>query len=226
MAIRPRSNPLYTKNTRSSTMINFKYMDFLILHGSFGSSEGNWFPWLKSELEQLNHTVYLPQFPIDDYENYPDPKDRQQSLANWLKAFEDTVLDKVKDKELTIAAHSLSPLFTLHLIDRFDLHVSNAIFVAPFLSIPRNEKFWQIDEANKTFYKQSFDFSKLKQKLPLSYCLFAEDDPYVPIEFAHTFSESINSQEIIFKTGGHLSASSGFDTFPLVLELCKTRLSL
>lgn len=199
-------------------------MTFLILHGSFGSKDGNWFPWLKNQLEQIGHKVVLPQMPVDDYDNYPTNDDRQQTLNNWLKFFEDHVLDLVTGKELTIAAHSLSPLFTLHLLKNFDLQVANAIFVAPFLTIPRNEKFWQIDEANKTFYKHSFNFNKIKAQLPHSYALHAEDDPYVPNKYAHEFAESVGSREIIFKTGGHLSSNSGFDTFPLVLELCKTRL--
>ena len=47
---------------------------YIILHGSFGSKDGNWFPWLKNELEKKNNSVELPQMPIgtgkQTYENW------------------------------------------------------------------------------------------------------------------------------------------------------------
>lgn len=38
--------------------------NYIIIHGSFGSKDGNWFPWLKQELEQQNKKVEVPQMPV------------------------------------------------------------------------------------------------------------------------------------------------------------------
>ena len=42
-------------------------MKFVLFHGSYGSSEGNWFPYLKNQLELINQDVLVPQFPIEDH---------------------------------------------------------------------------------------------------------------------------------------------------------------
>ena len=54
-------------------------MNVIIVHGSFGSPEENWFPWLKEELEKFGVKVLVPKFPTPE----------GQSLENWLKAFEE-----------------------------------------------------------------------------------------------------------------------------------------
>lgn len=38
--------------------------NYVIIHGSFGSKDGNWFPWLKDELERKGKQVIVPQMPI------------------------------------------------------------------------------------------------------------------------------------------------------------------
>jgi len=52
-------------------------ISIIIIHGTGGSPNSNWFPWLKSELEKLGHTVFAPKFPTPE----------KQSLENWLKVF-------------------------------------------------------------------------------------------------------------------------------------------
>ena len=48
--------------------------NYIIIHGSFGSNDGNWFPWLKEKLEQKGSKVEVPQMPIgvgnQNFENW------------------------------------------------------------------------------------------------------------------------------------------------------------
>ena len=45
--------------------------NYFIIHGSFGSPFGNWFGWLRKQLEDRNCEVYTPDFPTGvGYQNY------------------------------------------------------------------------------------------------------------------------------------------------------------
>ena len=61
-----------------------KVMDnYIIIHGSFGSKDGNWFPWLKNELENKNKKVDVPQMPIGV---------GNQNFDNWSKEFKNLLI--------------------------------------------------------------------------------------------------------------------------------------
>lgn len=205
-------------------------MKFLIVHGSYGSPDGNWFPRLKEKLELLNQDVLVPRFPTDDWDEVTKRGEKKatksQNLNNWLKAFKEVVLPWAKDEKVVIIGHSLGPLFILHALRKYELNVDAAIFVSPFLHIPRNKRFWQIDVANKTFYKHSFNFSDLKRQIHMSFVLSSDRDPYVPAEKAKEFAQKLGSSFIPVLGGQHLSSEFNQNEFPLVLELCKSRIEL
>lgn len=204
-------------------------MTFVIFHGAFSSPESNWFPELKEKLEALGQKVIAPQFPVDSFEeitkNSPNIPPRYQSLRNWLATFEKKVLPKIEKREkLCFIGHSLSPVFILHVVDRYNLCLDCAIFVCPFLKLPN--KSWQYYHVNKTFYKTDFDFKKLKKLIPLSYVLYSDNDPYVDKKYPLDFAKKINSSLIYVTRAGHMNSEVNLNEFPLVLELCKTRLEL
>jgi predicted alpha/beta hydrolase family esterase len=201
-------------------------MKFLILHGTFGSKDGNWFPWLDKELSKLGHEAIRPQMPVDDYdlaaEEYEKTGDfipKNQTLNNWTNLFEKEILSAIKDEELVFIAHSLSPAFVLNIVSKFNISLDSAIFVSPFI---QNIGVPIYDQINVDFYKDGFDFDKIKTLIPHSYTLFSYNDPYIPQTIALDFASKINSNVITVKDGDHLGGV--LKEFPLVLELCKTRI--
>lgn len=68
--------------------------NILIIHGTYGNPEENWFPWLKSELEDKGCGVYVPEFPTQE----------GQSLESWLKIFED--YEENLNEDSIVVAHS------------------------------------------------------------------------------------------------------------------------
>ncbi|MDP3093784.1 MAG: alpha/beta hydrolase [bacterium] len=203
-------------------------MKFVIFHGAFGSPEGNWFLELKEKLEALGQKVIVPRFPVEDWDevskNGPKSFPKRQTLDNWLKVFAKEVLPKIKKgEEVCFVGHSLGPLFILHVVDKYDLKIDSAIFVSPFM---RKLNIWQFDLINKTFYKTDFDFRKLKKLIPVSYVLYSDNDPYVEKYHSIGFAKRLNSSLLFVKRAGHMNLEVNLNEFPLVFELCKTRLDL
>ena len=93
--------------------------NYLIIHGSFGSSEGNWFPWLKEQLEKDNKKVLVPQMPVGI---------DKQNFDSWSE-----VLNKIAINEFTtIIAHSIAPIFICKYLITNKIKVKKLIFVCGF----------------------------------------------------------------------------------------------
>ena len=62
--------------------------NYIILHGSFGSKDGNWFPWLKEQLEDKNLKVDVPQMPVgvgsQNFDNWSDELNKLDINENTI----------------------------------------------------------------------------------------------------------------------------------------------
>jgi uncharacterized protein len=201
-------------------------MKFVLFHGAMGSPEENWFPYFKQSLEALGQEVIIPRFPVDTWDGItaqgPHILPIQQNLTNWFHVFEPIAKTFQKGEKLCFVGHSLGPLFILHVVNQFDIQLDSAIFVTPFLNVLH--RMWQIDHVNASFYKIDFDFKKLKKQIPISYTLFSDNDPYVPLNCNMEFASNLKSSCIEVRDAGHFNKEFGFTSMPLVIELCKTRL--
>ena len=123
-------------------------VNIFIIHGTGGNPQGNWFPWLKEELEKLGHKVFVPKFPTPE----------NQSLENWLKVFEE--YKQYLDENTIVIGHSLGPAFILNILEKQEKPIKAAFLVAGFTGLLNNPQF---DELNKTFTDKEFDWQKNKK---------------------------------------------------------------
>lgn len=210
-------------------------MIFLFLHGTFGSPEDAWFPWLKNELELLGHEVIALQFPVDDWniikEKNPEEFQSIQSLSSWTKVF-DEVYPKLKNRnDICLVGHSLGPLFALFMVERYGLQVKNAYFVAPFFHPATAEELEDqsaalIHKANLSFYHHKFDFAGLQTHIPRSTVIYSDDDPNVHEWEALEFAEKLGSNTIHLTGLGHMGSEVGMNEFPQLLEVIKKNCSI
>lgn len=174
---------------------------YIIVHGSFGSKDGNWFPWLKEKLEEQGKQVEVPQMPVGV---------GKQNFENWSN-----VLDELDVNEnTTIIAHSIAPIFVCKYLITNKIRVKKLIFVCGFnnyLGIDTD-----FDAVNKPmFIDNYYDVKKYCYDIV---CYYSDNDPYVKYEIEKAFADSLTNKQHIVKNGGHINSESGYTEFKEILK--------
>ena len=174
--------------------------NYIILHGSFGSKDGNWFPWLRESIEKRNLNVDVPQMPVGV---------GNQNFENWSK-----VMDELDINENTIiVAHSIAPIFVCKYLITNKIKVKKLIFVCGsnnYLGIDPD-----FDAVNGPMFIDNYTDIKLYCNEIV--CYYSDNDPYVKFEVEKAFSDAIADKQVIIKNGGHLNEESGYTSFDELL---------
>ncbi|MFZ2587645.1 MAG: alpha/beta hydrolase [Alphaproteobacteria bacterium] len=178
--------------------------DIVILHGTKGSPQGNWFPWLKAEMEQRGHTVYVPKLPTPE----------GQSKEAWCAALRDQA-PMFGDNTILIG-HSCGATFILHILEVVRNPVAQAILVSPVIADISNTEY---DTLNSTFTHHPFSWSAIQANAKSINILHGDNDPYVPFTQAQTVADKLDATLTIIPQGGHLNAEAGYTKFEKLLEI-------
>ena len=173
----------------------------IIVHGWQGSPQGNWFPWLKTELEKLGHEVLVPAMPNADHP--------QQSA--WVAHLHKVIGSA--DPHPYLVGHSLGVIAILRYLETLPEgeEVGGAILVAGF-SQPIGKA------ALDSFFTAPLDYQKVKRAARSFIAIHSDNDPYVPIAQGELLRDEIGAQLVIMKNAGHVNAEDGFYRLPIVLE--------
>ncbi len=175
----------------------------IIVHGTYGYPEENWFPWLKEELEKLGQTVFVPKFPTPEGNN----------LENWLKVFEN--YEKYLDEDSIVVGHSQGVPFLLNVLERSDKPIKATFLVAGFTGLVGLPQF---DPLNKTISDREFNWEKIKQNSGNFYLYHSDNDPYVSVELGLELAKNLGVESKLVKNAGHFNTKSGYDEFEILLE--------
>lgn len=174
---------------------------YIVLHGSFGSKDGNWFPWLKEQLENKNLKVDVPQMPVGV---------GKQNYENWSKEF-----NKLKiNEDTTIIAHSIAPVFVCKYLINNKIKVKKLIFVCGFNNyLGINEEY---DSVNEPMYLDNLE--DIKKYCNDIVCFYSDNDPYVKYEVEKNFADNVANRQYIIKNWWHINSESGFFEFQDILK--------
>ena len=171
----------------------------LLVHGSGGSPNGGFLPWLREALEEKGYEVIAPQFPVTL---------ETQKLENWLTVMENFELDK----EAIAVGFSLGAPFLLNLLEKQAL--KSAYLVAGFASLLGNE----FDSVTDTFVEKEFDWKQIKENCNNITIIYSDNDPYVSIEKPKELEEKLGVKGVLVKGAQHFNSEAGFTSFPFLLE--------
>lgn len=184
----------------------------LILHGTGSNSKGNWFPWLKKELEGRGWKVWAPDLPNADYPN--------------IKEYNKVILDNkdwVFDRDSVLIGHSSGAMAILGLLQALPegKSVDTCILIGSFISTEADPD-W---DKMKGLFEEPFDYESIKKKARHFVFIHSQDDPYCPPEQAEFLSEKVGGELIMKEHEGHfnLKKSPKYKKFPLVLEILGRR---
>ncbi|MBI2654034.1 serine hydrolase family protein [Candidatus Woesearchaeota archaeon] len=177
-------------------------MNFIIIHGVYNNPEGNWFPWLKKELESRGYECIVPKFPT--------PLD--QTLESWMRVIAD--YEAKINEDTVLIGHSLGAAFILDYLEQTSKKIKAAYLVAGFHKLPGN----QYDEIMKTFVDRQFNWDKIKASCGKFFVFASDNDEYIPFEVTKELVEKLNAEFNLVTNGRHLNKEAGFEEFFLLLE--------
>lgn len=178
----------------------------LILHGAGNNSSGNWFPWLKQELEKKGYKTRVPDLPNSDLPIQTD----------WLKA----VADYDFNEESVLIGHSSGATLILRILENLpeSSKIKKAILVAGPIDKGSIEKFWQYKQ---DLCKASFNWKKIKASAKDFILFYSDNDPYdCGIRHGKVIQNKVGGKLIFKKGEGHFNLEVGekYKHFPELLE--------
>ncbi len=177
----------------------------IIIHGTGGHPEENWFPWLKKELKKYNYRVIVPHFPTPE----------NQTPDAWFKVFKN--YEKYVNNETILIGHSCGGAFLLRVLEKIKIKVKASIFVAASAGV-KPIKYYEVD---LPFIEKPFDWNKIMHSSMNFFVFHSEDDQLVCVENGEKIAEKLGVDLVRLKNAGHFNKAAGYTKFELLLEKLK-----
>lgn len=176
----------------------------LILHGTDNNHTGNWFPWLKRELELQGYVVWCPDLPGADH---PD----QNTYLNVLFGNPDWHFND----ESIVVGHSSGGVTALKLVQ----HLPEGVIIHKCIVVGASYTVHGADPIGGLF-KEPYDFDKIKKHAKTFIVFQSDNDPHVPLEDGKLFARALDGEGIFPAGQGHFNLEMGekYRQFPAILE--------
>lgn len=176
----------------------------VILHGTDGNPDSNWFPWLKAKLEEQGYEVWAPLLPDN---HAPNRKTYNDFLLSGTWDFTDNI----------VIGHSSGAVSVLNLLmDERCPKIKLGVMVSAW-AVGTPGGYDSDAQFTNLFPPAGFDFATIKQHADKLAFLHSDDDPYCPLEQAQYLAKQLDAPLTIKHEGHHIGAR--FTELPEVWQI-------
>lgn len=180
----------------------------IVVHQWGSSPEGDWYPWVKNELEGKGFEVHVLEMPESE-----EPK-----IESWVGALKEVVGDL--NRETYFIGHSVGCQTILRYLEKseFMKKAGGAVFVAPWMHLQGLEEEEGAEEIARAWLETPIDFNEVRKHCEKFVCVFSDNDPFVPLSDRDIFREILGAKIITEHEKGHFTKDDGIEELPVVLE--------
>src|SRR3989344_3947440 len=181
-----------------------------IIHQWMAGADGDWYTWLKNELEKKGFQVFLPQMPNQDV---PVIKERVDFLSSLVGA---------PSEETYFIGHSIGCQVIMRYLETLpaDAKVGGAIFVAGWFNLDGLENEGQeIVDIAKPWIETPINFAKIKTICSKIEVFLSSNEPYNYVEEnKKIFEDKLGAKVQIVNNRGHFMESDGVTEIPEIIS--------
>lgn len=181
----------------------------IIVHQWMAGADGDWRPWLKTELEKLGYEVIVPEMPDID----------TPVISKWVNKLAEVV--GKPDPSTYFVGHSIGCQTILRYLETINTPVGGAVFVAGWFNLENLEDN-ETAEIARPWIETPINLEKIKTVLPKSTLIISDNDPYDCLDENRKKFSQILTKEVIIPGAGHLTTEDGFTELPIIIEELKS----
>lgn len=184
----------------------------VLLHGTDGAPDNNWFPWLKGKFEAEGYQVWTPQL----WDAHTPNREKWDHQILGGRDLSDTI----------VVGHSSGAVEVLNLLMNPRCpHIRLGVMVGAWAGgspVPGDGIVWDPGQFDGLFPPDGFDFAAIGANADKLAFLHGDDDPYCPLEQAQQLAKELGAPLTIKHEGHHLGAK--FTELPELWEIIKPSL--
>ena len=198
-------NVFWTKSNFSG-ILPLLFMRIISIHGFNASSQSNFHPWLKEQLQEQGYEVIAPNLPLS--------AEGDLDLPGIISAMREQIgLLKSDD---VIIAHSLSAFIILQYLEAVEMIGTPRAVI--FVAAP-----WKVSKQElRRLFIADLDADVLMWKAREFIIIHSKDDKMVPFDHAQKLAEAFKGRLVATETDGHFMNTEHSVLVDVIAEVAKT----